>query len=238
MEVMEQERVVAKIDQDEAINQQERQQAADNRELAIRAKGYLISNDTQYAEAAEIGKEIKRRAKMVTDLFKPIKEAANKAHKAACEREKELLAPLNEAEKALKASMGAYVAEQERKRREAEEAARREAEAAAQRMLEQAVKLDSEGNSAAAAEALENADVMASTPIVAAAPVAAVKGVTSKKTWDVVIEDPALVPIEVLGVVIRPVDEMALKKLAIASKGTLKVPGVRVVERVQTILRS
>ena len=237
MEVMEQERVVAKIDQDEAINQQERQQAADNRELALRAKGYSISNDAQYAEAAEIGKEIKRRAKMVTDLFKPIKEAANKAHKAACEREKELLAPLNEAEKALKASMGAYVAEQERKRREAEEAARREAESAAQRMLEQAIQLDSEGDSKAAAEALENADVMASTPI-AAAPAVAVKGVTSKKTWDVIIENPALVPVEVAGVVIRPVDEMAIKKLAIASKGALKIPGVRVFERVQTILRS
>lgn len=230
--------VVATIPEQVVIDQQERQQTTENKVLASRAAALVISNDDQYREAGEFGKEIKRRQKMVSELFAPIKQAANKAHKAACDREKEMLLPLNQAETAIKRAMGAYAMEQERKRREAEEAARRRAEEEARRLLEEAQKQEEQGNKEASAMALEEAVVMAETPVVAAAPAPAAKGVTQKKAWDIVVENPQAVPVEVMGVVIRPVDEAAIKKLVCASKGAIRIPGIKVIEKMQTILRT
>ena len=61
-----------------------------------------------------------------------------------------MLQPLSNAEKILKQTMGAYIAEQERIRREAEEAARRAAQAEAERRLQEAIALEAQGKSAAA----------------------------------------------------------------------------------------
>lgn len=238
METTTNEQVVATLDTQRIIDEEQARQTADNVALQARASSFTITTDEQYQEAAEIGKEIKRRAKMVTDLFKPIKEAANKAHKAACDREKEMLTPLRDAENAIKASMSRYTVEQERKRREAEEAARKAQEEAARKALEEALALEAQGKQEAAEAALEEAQVMAETPIVAPAPTPAAKGVTTKKVWDIQIVDPSSVPVSVAGIVIRPVDEMAIKKLANSSKGQIQIPGVRIIERVQTILRT
>lgn len=235
------EKVVATItteDVEAKIVNDEARQDEDNRALQAKAASLVIMNDQQYQEAAEIGKEIKRRAKMVTDLFQPIKEAANKAHKAACAREKEMLLPLQEAERMVKASMSAYTMEQERKRLEAEETARKAREEEARRMLEQAVALDEQGDSEAAAAVLEDAQVMAETPAVAAPAVLVTKGVTQKKVWDIQIVSPGDVPVSFAGVVIRPIDIATIKKLVTASKGKMQIPGVKVIESLQTILRS
>lgn len=134
--------------------------------------------------------------------------------------------------------MSNYTAEQERKRREAEEAARRAREEAAQKALDQAVALEQEGKHEQAAAALEEADIMAATPVAVAQPVTPTKGVTTKKVWEVQIVDPSAVPVSIAGIVIRPVDEMAIKKLANSSKGQISIPGVRIIEKVQTILRT
>ena len=238
METTTNEQVVATLDTQRIIDEEQARQTADNVALQARASNFAITTDEQYQEAAEIGKEIKRRAKMVADLFKPIKEAANKAHKAACDREKEMLAPLKDAENAIKNSMSAYAMEQERKRRAAEEAARRAQEEAARKALEEAVALEEKGNTAAAEAALEEAQVMAETPVIAAAPTPAAKGVTSKKVWEVQIVDPSAVPVSIAGIVIRPVDELAIKKLANSCKGQISIPGIRIIEKVQTILRT
>lgn len=232
------EQVVATISTDEMIAAQEAKQNEDNKALQARAASIVIENDQQYQEAAEIGKEIKRRAKMVADLFQPIKEAANKAHKAACAREKEMLLPLQNAERAIKASMSAYTMQQERKRREAEEAARREREEQARKMLEEAVAMEEKGQAAAADAILEDAQIMAETPVAVAAPAPVTKGVTTKKVWDIQITDPGAVPITVAGVVIRPIDTATIKKLANTSKGQIQIPGVKIIENLQTILRS
>lgn len=232
------ETVVATIPEALVIDQQEREQTTENKVLASRAAALVITNDDQYREAGEFGKEIKRRQKMVTELFAPIKQAANKAHKAACDREKEMLLPLNQAETAVKRAMGNYAMEQERKRREAEEAARRQAEEESRRLLEEAMKAEEQGDKEASAAALSEAIIMDNAPVAAAAPAPAAKGVTQKKVWDIVVENPAAVPVEIMGVVIRPVDEMAIKKMVGASKGTIQIPGIKVIEKMQTILRA
>ena len=67
--------------------------------VEIQAKEMVISSEEEYEKAAEFGKQIKEKAKVVTDFFKPMKDSAYQAHKAVCDREKTMLKPLQEAEK-------------------------------------------------------------------------------------------------------------------------------------------
>ena len=128
--------------------------------VEIQAKEMVISSEEEYEKAAEFGKQIKEKAKVVTDFFKPLKDSAYQAHKAVCDREKTMLKPLQEAEKILKKSMSAYYQEQERKRRELEEKMRREAEAERERKLNEAAALEEAGKADEAEAALMDSHVL------------------------------------------------------------------------------
>ena len=101
-----------------------------------------IVDEQQLTRDGEFGKMLKKKASQVTTFFKPMKDSAYQAHKAVCDREKAMLTPLRNAEKTVKQVMSAYIAEQERKRREAEEAARRAAEAERERKIQEAATLE------------------------------------------------------------------------------------------------
>ena len=76
--------------------------------IEFHAESIIIETDNDYKAAAEFGSSLKRKAAEVTAFFKPRKEAANKAHKEVCDREKAMLTPLRNAEKILKDTMGRY----------------------------------------------------------------------------------------------------------------------------------
>lgn len=120
---MEKETMVATVPQTEIVDEQ--QLIRDVTDIEFKAESLVIQSDADYATAGEFGKMLKKKASQVTTFFKPMKDSAYQAHKAVCDREKAMLAPLRNAEKIVKQAMSAYVEEQERKRREAEEAARR-----------------------------------------------------------------------------------------------------------------
>lgn len=196
--------------------------------LEIQAEGTLITNDEEYQSAAEFGRAIKAKANEITAFFKPMKDAAHKAHKEVCEREKKMLEPLAKAEKLVKQAMGAYVTEQERKRKEAEEAARRAAAAEAERKLADAISLEEQGREDEAAAAIEEAEVIdtvGSSLTISAAP-PKVKGVTAKRDYEIVGVDGAKVPINFAGIELRPVDTAAVMRLIRASKGSIQIPGI------------
>lgn len=196
--------------------------------LEIQAEGTLVTNDEEYQSAAEFGRAIKAKANEITAFFKPMKDAAHKAHKEVCEREKKMLEPLAKAEKLVKQAMGAYVTEQERKRKEAEEAARRAAAAEAERKLADAISLEEQGREDEAAAAIEEAEVIdtvGSSLTISAAP-PKVKGVTAKRDYEIVGVDGAKVPINFAGIELRPVDTAAVMRLIRASKGIIQIPGI------------
>ena len=120
---MEKETMVATVPQAEIVDEQ--QLSRDVTDIEFQAESLVIQTDEDYAFAGEFGKMLKKKASQVTTFFKPMKDSAYQAHKAVCDREKAMLTPLRNAEKTVKQVMSAYIAEQERKRREAEEAARR-----------------------------------------------------------------------------------------------------------------
>lgn len=239
MEARQDEQVVAVLPSPEEVVDQKRE--AINGEIAVivnRAQELVITTPQEYEQAAEMGREIRRQAKAVKDLFQPIKEAANKAHKAACERERLMLAPLNEAERIIKTSMSAYTTEQERKRRELEEQARLQALQEQERLLAAAVAQDAAGNSEQAEQTLAEAQVIGETPVAVAPSTQKVKGVSNRIDWEIDSIDLSAVPVEIAGVIIRPVDEAAVMRLVRASKGKIAIPGIKIKEVTKTILRA
>ena len=157
-----------------------------------------------------------------------MKKAAHEAHKQICDREKLMLEPLKKAEKIVKKTMGDYAMRKEQERIAAEEAARKLAQEEADRKLQAAISAEEEGDEIAAEMAMLDAEIAdrAARSVVIEDESPKAKGVSYQKDWQIVAISPGNVPVEVNGVVIRPVDEAAVLKLIRASKGTIKIPGV------------
>lgn len=196
--------------------------------VEFQAESIIIESDDDYREAAEFGRAIKRKAAEVTAFFKPMKYAANKAHKEVCDREKTMLNPLKNAEKILKDTMGRYQAEQERKRRELEEQMRRKAQEEADRKLEEAVAAEANGDKAKSDEAMIDAAMLDQMSRSSAFEIERPEadGVSVGKDWEIVEIDQSAVPLSIQGVCIRPVDEKAIMHLIRASKGGIQIPGI------------
>ena len=118
------ETVVAVLPKSSSVSPREEELESEVSEIEAMALAVSVQNDEEYEAAGKFGVMLKKKAAEVTEFFKPLKDSAYKAHKAICDREKEMLTPLRKAEMTLKKTMGDYAMEQERKRREAEEAAR------------------------------------------------------------------------------------------------------------------
>lgn len=197
-------------------------------DIEFQAGAITIDNEDDYKEAGQFGRLLKQRTAEVKDFWKPLKEAAHKAHAEICAREKAMLQPLSNAEKILKQTMGAYISEQERIRREAEEAARRAAQAEAERRLQEAIALEAQGKSDAADAAVEEAEIMdeMSNMVSVAAEKPKAEGVTTKKDWEIESIDSSKVPVLFAGVELRPVDTSAVMRLIRSTKGQVHIPGV------------
>lgn len=202
-------------------------------ELSIKtretAKALSVTDDATYELAGKSVAEIKALNKNVTEYFKPIKDEANKVVKDIREYEKQASEPLAIAESDLKGKMATYQQEQARKAREAEEKAREAQRQAAQALLEKAVEAENNGDSLTA-ELMQELAVSAESnkmPIqTVQTAIPKVDGVSIRKNWKAKVVDASLVPIEINGMMIRPIDESVLNKLASASKGQMKIDGV------------
>jgi len=197
-------------------------------DIEFQAGAITIDTEDDYKEAAQFGGLLKQRTAEVKDFWKPLKEAAHKAHAEICAREKAMLQPLSNAEKILKQTMGAYISEQERIRREAEEAARRAAQAEVERRLQEAIALEAQGKTSAADAAVEEAEIMdeMSNVVSVAAEKPKAEGVATKKDWEIESIDSSKVPVLIAGVELRPVDTSAVMRLIRSTKGQVHIPGV------------
>lgn len=192
------------------------------------ANSLVVSNDQQYAEAGELGKMLKQKMADVTDFFAPMKKAAHDAHKQICDREKQMLTPLKNAEGVLKRIMGDYSYKKEQERRAAEEEARRLAQEEAERKLAESIAAEKNGDQEAARAAMLDAEMAdnASRSVSIAPEPPKADGVSTRKDWEIVSIDDSKVPVSVAGVVVRPVDESAIMRLIRGTKGKVKIDGV------------
>ena len=219
---MAKETVVAQVGQPTSENEIAIRQEVSG--VTIQVEGMVIDSEDAFEEAAKIGLAIKAQAKKVAEFFAPMKKRASDAHKEICNREKMMLSPLQEAEKALKNKMGAYRLEEEARRAAEEEQRRKEAEA---------IALESEGRNSEAYAALMEAEVAESAAkggVYAPAP-KKTAGVTVTKDWEITGIDEEKVPVSIMGAVIRPVDQAAIMRLIRATKGGITIPGVEYTEK-------
>lgn len=202
-------------------------------ELTVQASEIVVRDPASQTVASDLLLAIAGMRREIADTFKPMKDAAYKAHKTICDQERTLDDPLARAERALKDQIGAFVqeqnrlaAEQERLAREAEqERSTREATERSQELaLEQAIDLEARGQTKAAEAVLANPAPVAPryvAPAPVAPNVAQVKGVTTSTTWDFRITDINAIPREYL-----LVNEIAIRNMGKNTKGLAKIPGV------------
>jgi hypothetical protein len=211
--------------------------AADTGALATRLAALAVVDTASCTEAVRQRIELGEAMKRVAEFFRPLKEAAHRAHKVICERENAVLAPLVHTDTALRAGIRAFNEAETRARHERErelaEAHRRAREAEA---MHEAAALESTDPVLAAAllaEAIE-----APAPVVAlptlAAQVPDLK-FTRRYLWRYV-GGPATVKDTPPGVLARTVaiipreylivDEKKIGAFARAMKGSGAIPGI------------
>ena len=193
-----------------------------------------VENDLGYAAAGELLKQIKGMQKKVKEYWEPLRVSAKKAYDDVLAKKKEMMDPIESAEKILKRKMGDYTLEQERRAREEEARRRREAQAEIDRKLEDAAALESEGDASGADFAMAEAEVydQYASSVAVQPQQPKVNGVSTQKTWKIKSIDASKVPISFNGVELRPVDTAAVLRLVKASKGQISIPGVEIAEDV------
>ncbi len=204
--------------------------------LEQQAQAYQIVSNTDYEEAAGFLKRVKGAEREVKSYWKPAKDAAAKAHKEICAKEKTMLSICESAEQTLKQKMLAYSTKIEAERHAAEEQARKAAQKESDRLLAEAAKAEESGDSASATANMAIAEQVSTIAPVAHVAAPKVTGVSTKKVWKVRVDDAKAVPAYVAGICIRPVDEKAIMQLHRLNPN-VEIPGVAFFQTEQLAIR-
>lgn len=205
-------------------------------ELSRRAEAFEITSPESADAVAAFRNLIVERRKRIEEWFKDPVDAAFKAHRALTDKRREALARYEDPERIVNDKLKAWNKEQERLRREAEEAAERERERQMEEdRLQRALEAEQAGDKGLAERIV---DGRTPTPVphvpVAAPPPRRVAGVTFAKKYRAEVVD--------VGALIRAAgarpewqqllapNMAALNKLVAALGPATAVPGVRVVE--------
>lgn len=208
---------------DPAIEQQLEQSG----KLAVQtAKELTIATQDDYEKAGKFLVGIKTRTKQIQDYWKGPKDAANAAHKALVEKEKQMLAPLKEAEKIIKDTMLQYQAAVEKARREQEAEARRKQQEEVDRLLNQAADAGAAGDKQGEAIGMAMAEMVNDMPAATQMDTPTAAGTSVRKTWKARVTDPTAVPAYFNELELRTINQATLNNIAKMTKGTATIPGV------------
>ena len=119
-----------------------------------RAEAVVVASGADFEDAGLFLKQIKQAQKQVKDYWEPLRVSAKKSYDEVLTHRKEMIEPLEKAEKIVKTKVNEYSAEQERKRREQEEAMRRLAQAEIDRHLNEAAEAEANGDAVGAEYAI------------------------------------------------------------------------------------
>ena len=190
-----------------------------NTSMLEKANALIVNDDEGLIVAGKFLTGIKTHVKNIKATFKDSKAAAKLAHSEVCDLEKKALGASGEAELIIKGTTSDYATKQEKleKARAAKLAAELKAKAEAD-ALELAMNLETNGQNAEAAMALE---VAAAPVVVPQRQAVKVAGVSFREAWEHKVIDPDKVPDE-----FWIIDEQKLAKFAKAMKDQAKVEGV------------
>lgn len=191
--------------------------------LVLQAQNITIQDAETYEWACAFLQSIATREKQLDEVFDPTIEAAHKTHKAAIAAKKPFLEQLETAKKLIKEKLVAWSVEQERLRREAENLQAAELKRQAdERAATEAAQLEAAGQPDLAEIVREHAATELAPVVVLESQVPRVEGITSRETWDFVIEDETKLPREYL----MP-DVKSIRSAVEHQKKLCRIPGVR-----------
>jgi len=198
----------------------------ETRDIVAQAKSITITNQAQYEGANTFMRAVKGLQKEIHNTFDPIVSKAYETHKEATSKRREHLDPAISAERVVKNIMIAYDDKMEAIRREEQRKidakARVEEERKRKELAARAEKWAAKGKIAKAEELQEQAEEVEVVAPVIAPKVEKVRGVVYSYTYSVdTVDDIDKVPREYMEINIP-----ALNKIAQATKGTIKIPGV------------
>ena len=138
----------------------EEQLTASGQAIIERAENMRIGNAREYEDAAAFLVEIKKRSKQMKEYWKPSKDAAKAAHARICEQEKAMLAPMERAERTIKAGMARYQTAEAEARREAEWKAIKRQQIERDRLMNEAAEAEQAGDMHGAAISMAMAEMV------------------------------------------------------------------------------
>lgn len=188
-------------------------------DLVTELDSLSVTNNDEAAVAGDFLTRLKTTQKMVADHYEPERKRTYEVYKAVVAERDKLAKPLEQAERSVKKLIGAWRTEQERKRREAEEAARREME---RKRREEEDRRLAEAEATGKEELLEKPVIVAQDAPAAPEP-QKLDGISYSERWLWDIEDESRLPREFLMADARAID-MAVRR----NKGETSIPGVRV----------
>lgn len=191
-------------------------------DIALAQRFSIVSNDG-YIKAGEILKTVKGRYQEIETKRKEMTLPLDEAKRRVMDFFRQPLEQLSDAERQIKAAMLGFTQEQERIRREEEQRiqalAREEQERLDKLAMEKIAQAQKDGNLDEAEEILD-AVVQIAVPIVQSEK-PKMQGIKTVTRWRHKVIDEALIPREYL----MPNEKM-LAEIAIATKGTVKIPGI------------
>ena len=202
--------------------------------LPEQARAIVIADQATYEQAGEKLLAVAELRREIEDHHRPLKQKAHEAHKAVCDAEKKMLGPVEEAESILKRGIATYTAEQRRIQEQREREAREAAERAQAEALEASVEA-AEAEGASAEEVRAIIEQPAPAPVVYVPPtVQKVAGVSAAKTYRAEVYNlkelcKAVSRGEVSEAFVSA-NLVALNGVARSTRGSVRIPGVRIVE--------
>ena len=194
-------------------------------DLTKQATSIVIKDQLQYGRANNFLRAVKDLQKEIHNTFDPIVSAAYKTHQEASSKRKLHLMPAVSAEIVVKNKMIMYddkmKAKQREEQRKIDLKAEIEADKKRKELAARAEKWAAKGKTAKAEELQEQAEEVEVIAPVVAPKVEKVRGVSFKENWSAIVVDETKVPREYL-----QVNTMALNRIAKATKGSIKIPGV------------
>ena len=197
-------------------------------DVVTRANALAVKNNEQYVAGTEFQRIIKGLKKEINEAFDPGIAAAYKAHKVAKAQKAKYYDPVDAAHKIVNRKLSEFVAEEERKRAEAEAKLRRAAEKKEAELREKARLAEESGKEQKAAKYEEKAEQVIAPTLNST--VQKVAGVQKRVYWSAVVVDKSKIPSQYL-----EVNMSALNAVARATKGESTIPGVRFVKEVKVV---
>lgn len=192
--------------------------ATDTKDI-VAESGALQIDDTATAEAASaLMHDIKGMKEEVKKTFDPVCDTAHRAWKAAVAARSKHLEPLEQAETVLRRKMSVFQLRLEEER----QAEIREAQA----------KAVAEAEKAAAADPVAAFEPPAPVVVAAPPPAPKISGISTRKDWDFEVQDITKLPAQYL-----LADEKKIRKVVQALGDQANIAGVRVFQKVVTIVR-